>query len=231
MFTGRNPAALTTLPEMIPVRPKQALTRGMFKKLLLVLPEPTHGLALTAALTSMNIAEICGLRWRYVNLSNKWETVDGEGLPPFTIAVRWQWAHGEYGTVKRNSRKRTVPMVRMLVSYLTELKKRATFTGPDDPVFVGRTGKPADQHNEFSRKLKPIAESLGMPWVGWHTFRRTHTTLADQHAMSMSDRMAMMGHGSAAMTMHYTDEDMERRRQVLEQIAETLTALDTETLQ
>jgi integrase len=90
MFTGRNPAALATVPEMIPVRAKQALTPAMVKKLLRVLPEPTHGLALTTALTSMNIAEVCGLRWKYVNPSKEWETVDGEGLPPFTIAVRWQ---------------------------------------------------------------------------------------------------------------------------------------------
>jgi hypothetical protein len=49
--------------------------------------------------------------------------------------------------------------------------------------------------------------------------------------MSMTDRIAMIGHGSTAMTMRYTDEDLERRRQVLEKIAEALTSVDTETLQ
>ena len=42
--------------------------------------------------------------------------------------------------------------------------------------------------------------------------------------MSQSDRMAMMGHDSAAMTMHYTVEDLDRRRRVLEQIAQRLTS-------
>jgi hypothetical protein len=231
MFTGRNPAKLLDLPEMVPVRKKQALTLPGYRKLLGKLPEPAHGLAFTATVTTMNIAEACGTRWEYVNLTDKWESVNGEGLPPYTLAVRWQWSNGEYGTVKRKKRRRFIPMPRVLVIYLTELKKRSKFTGPNDPVFAGRTGKPVDEHNLFNRVLKPIATSLGMPWVGWHTFRRTASTLFDEFAMAMSDRMAMMGHGSAAMTMHYTDEDLERRRQVLDKIAEALTSVDTETLQ
>jgi len=219
MFTGKNPAALVTLPELVAVRPKHALTLPAFQSVLSALPEPAYGLAFTSTLTSMNISEICGLKWRYVNLSAEWATVDGEALPPSTIAVRWQWAHGEYGTLKRKSRTRNIPLAGSLVSYLSELKARSKFPGPDDPVFAGRTGKPVDQHNEFNRRLKPITVKLGMPWVGWHTFRRTHTTLADQHAMSMTDRMAMMGHAAATMTAHYTDEDMTRRRAVLERIA------------
>ena len=48
-------------------------------------------MVLFAIVTSMNIAEVCGLQWKRVNLSEQFATVDGESLPPLTIAVR---AHG-----------------------------------------------------------------------------------------------------------------------------------------
>jgi integrase len=96
---------------------------------------------------------------------------------------------------------------------------RENFTGPDDFVLVSRAGTPIDEHNVAARKLKPIGRALGMPWLSWHVFRRTHTTLANQLGMQFGDRMAMMGHSDARMTMLYTAEDMDRRRKVLDEMA------------
>ena len=63
-----------------------------------------------AILTSMNIAEICGLQWKRVNLTDGFVTVDGESLPPLSIAVRRQWYRGEYGAVKAKGRRRNLPI-------------------------------------------------------------------------------------------------------------------------
>jgi len=102
------------------------------------------------------------------------------------------------------------------------MKERKKFAGPDDPVFAARAGKPVDEHNITRRRLKPVGESLTMPWLSWHCFRRTHTTLANELGMAFTDRMAMMGHSEARMTALYTVNDLQRRRTFLDQMAERL---------
>ena len=61
-----------------------------------------------------------------------------------------------------------------------------------------------------------------MPWLSWHCFRRTYTTLSQELGMAFTDRMAMMGHSEARMTALYTMDDLNRRREVLEQMATKL---------
>ncbi len=219
--TGDNPAKLVRLPEMVR-RESHALSFGQAFATLAALKSPAREMVLFAILTSMNIAEICGLQWKRVNLSEQFTTVDGESLPPLTIAVRAQWYRGEYGSVKAKSRRRNLPLPMALRGVLANMKERHNFTASNDPVFAARTGKPVDEHNIARRYLKPVGQSLGMPWLSWHCFRRTHTTLANELGMAFTDRMAMMGHSEARMTALYTAEDLQRRRTVLDQMADRL---------
>jgi len=219
--TGDNPASLVRLPEMVR-REAHALSFDQAIAILSALQSPAREMVLFAVISSMNIAEICGLQWKRVNLGEEFATVDGESLPPLTIAVRAQWYRGEYGSVKAKSRRRNLPIPTLLRGVLSEVKRRPRFTGPDDPVFAARTGRPVDEHNIARRYLKPIGKELGMPWLSWHCFRRTHTTLAHELGMTFTDRMAMMGHSEARMTALYTSDDLNRRRIVLDQLAERL---------
>jgi len=113
---------------------------------------------LFAIVTSMNIAEVCGLQWKRVNLSEQFATVDGESLPPLTIAVRAQWYRGEYGSVKAKSRRRNIPIPLALGCVLASIREQSKFTGSDDPVFAARNGKPIDEHNVARRHLKPVGQ-------------------------------------------------------------------------
>jgi len=219
--TGDNPAKLVRLPEMVR-REAHALSFDQAVAALAALKSPAQEMVLFAILTSMNIAEICGLQWKRINLTEQFTTVDGESLPPLTIAVRRQWYRGEFGSVKAKSRRRNLPIGAVLRGVLAKMKERVQFTGPDDPVFAARTGKPVDEHNIARRHLKPVGESLGMAWLSWHCFRRTHTTLANELGMAFTDRMAMMGHSEARMTALYTADDLQRRRTVLDQMAARL---------
>jgi len=88
--SGNNPAKLVRLPEMIR-RQAHALSFKQVVETLAALKTPAREMVLFAIVTSMNIAEVCGLQWKRVNLSEQFATVDGESLPPLTIAVR---AHG-----------------------------------------------------------------------------------------------------------------------------------------
>lgn len=219
--SGDNPAKLVRLPEMIR-REAHALSFQQAVETLAALKTPAREMVLFAIVTSMNIAEVCGLQWKRVNLSEQFTTVDGESLPPLTIAVRAQWYRGEYGSVKAKSRRRNIPIPLALRCVLVSIKEQSSFTGSDDPIFAARNGKPIDEHNVARRHLKPVGRSLGMPWLSWHCFRRTHTTLANELGMVFTDRMAMMGHSEARMTALYTADDLKRRRAVLDQMADRL---------
>jgi integrase len=220
-LTSDNPAKLVRLPEMVR-RESHALSFDQAVATLEALKSPAREMVLFAILTSMNIAEICGLQWKRVNLTEQFTTVDGESLPPLTIAVRAQWYRGEYGSVKAKSRRRNLPIAVALRGVLLRMKEREKFSGPDDAVFAARTGKPVDEHNIARRHLKTVGVALGMPWLSWHCFRRTHTTLAHELGMAFTDRMAMMGHSEARMTALYTADDLQRRRTVLDRMAERL---------
>ncbi len=153
--TGDNPAKLVRLPEMVR-RESHALSFGQAFATLAALKSPAREMVLFAILTSMNIAEICGLQWKRVNLSEQFTTVDGESLPPLTIAVRAQWYRGEYGSVKAKSRRRNLPLPMALRGVLANMKERHNFTASNDPVFAARTGKPVDEHNMNSVWRSPI---------------------------------------------------------------------------
>jgi integrase len=162
--SGDNPATLVRLPEMVR-KEAHALSFEQAVATLEKLKSPAREMVLFAILTSMNIAEICGLQWKRVNLTDAFTTVDGESLPPLTIAVRAQWYRGEYGSVKAKGRRRNIPIGAALKGVLAQMKERAKFTGPDDPVFAARTGRPVDGHNVARRHPKPVGDSLGMPWL------------------------------------------------------------------
>jgi hypothetical protein len=70
---------------------KHTLTVEQMRLLMSALPSPTSEMIHLSVLTSMNIAEIYGLQWERGNLTDEWVIVDGEPIPPQSIAVRNQW--------------------------------------------------------------------------------------------------------------------------------------------
>ena len=176
-FPGENPASVVAVPE-ITRKEAHALTLAQVEKVLRAMHYPEKEMALMAILTDMTLAEICGLQWKWVNLTAACSYADGEPIPPLTIAVRKQWYGGELADAGRKRRQRNVPIPPPLLPILIELSRRAAFTAPDDFLLVSRNGTPLIEQDIALRRLKPIGRDLQMPWLSWHVFRRTHTTLA-----------------------------------------------------
>lgn len=247
-FSGRNPAKFVKLPEMTR-KDVRVLTFDELKALLAILKPTARAMVLCASLTSMNIAEVCGLRWKRVNLTDEPVIMDGESLPPRCVAVREQWYRAAFGTVKAKSRRRNLPLPKLLVDALKEIHAGVSGSKvtacpvtdganrlqtaredptrqqptPEDPVFVGREGKPRDQSAMLKRQVRPAAAKIGAPTLGWHDLRRTFATLADQLGMSMGERQALMGHARASQTMAYTHTPSDQALAALERLGEKVT--------
>jgi integrase len=177
-FFGENPTLSVTLPRMLR-KPAYVLTLDELKRILQVARYPEKEIALMATLTRMSIAEICGLQWKYVNASELRRPMDGDWLEARTIAVRMQSCRGEFGPVIA-SRRQDVRLPELLIPALAGLRARTRFSGPNDFIFASRSGSPVSQDNLAIRKLKVIGKALGVPWLSWHAFRRTHEHLYAQ---------------------------------------------------
>ena len=220
-FTGPNPAKLVKLPEMVRAT-LHALSFQQVVALLPLLARVVRLMVFLAVMTSMNVAEICGLKWKRVNLTAEPIIMDDELLLPFTAGVREQWYKGEWGSVKKKARRRAVPLPQWVVEELRELRNREKWVGPEDPIFAGRDGKPLCENAIVKRHLKPAGLKLGMPWLAWHDLRRTFATLADEEKISIGERKELMGHSRAEMTLYYTHTPTDQARVVLERLAERI---------
>ena len=79
-----NPAASVVLPRLLP-RADYSLTLAQLRAVLRAMVYPEREVVLLTVLTDMNLAEICGLPWKYVNLFSSSRMVENELIPP-----RWQ---------------------------------------------------------------------------------------------------------------------------------------------
>lgn len=201
-YFGELPTQAVRLPAM-QRKVVYALTWGQVCQLANVLPEPCATLIIFLALTGLRIGEAMGLRWKRVNLTQAPVIVDMEVIPPMSLLVRENYVLGNYQTLKTGTSYRTVPIPEWFAGRMVALIPIGSTS--TEAVFANSSMKaPIDQHNLAARVLKPAARALKMPWVSWHCLRRTNATLADQAGLTMSERQKMLGHASAAMTMHYT---------------------------
>jgi integrase len=187
VFSGKNPATLVTLPVMAR-KEAYSLSLDQLRDVIRLMRYPEREIALVAILTEMSVAEICGLKWKYVNFSDGRRSVDGEWLFPRTIAIRNQSYRAKLFSVME-VRQRNVPIPDLLCSAFRDLRSRPRFTGPEDFALASRNGTPISQDNLAARRLKAIGRSVGMPWLSWLVFHRTHVALTSQFGTHLQDEL------------------------------------------
>lgn len=191
-FHGSNPASQVAVPGMSR-KEAHMLSLPQLKAVLELMRYPEREMTLLAIVTGMNVAEICGLQWKHVNLSALDQEVNGETIRPRTIAVRKQWYRGELNSVKIG-RTRDVSIPDLIYPVLTTLSQRARFTDREDFVLVSEAGTPVNETNIASRRLKSVGQELGMPWLSWHVFRRTRKDYLHRFGVRFVDRLASVLH-------------------------------------
>jgi integrase len=219
-FSGDNPGERVRLPE-VHVPERLAYSFAQAQAVIEALPSPVREMVFLSMTTSLNVAELCGLRRMRLNLTDSAIFSAGEAIPPYSALVRENYYRNRWGTVKSKKRRRTVGLPDFVVETLQQLLAAAKFDKPNDPVFTSRNGTPIDAHNTNSRIFKKVSAQLGIP-VTWHIFRHSAATFMNAMDMPLADREKMMGHANADMTMHYTHADVERRRKYQNQITERL---------
>jgi integrase len=209
-FAGDNPAQLVKLPEVMTAEKYAysfAEAQTVLERLRGMAKRQERLMALLSLTTSLNVAELCGLRWKRVNLADAVVQSGGETIPPYSLLVREDFYRGKWGTTKTKRRRRTIGIPDELIPELVALKAASPFHRPEDVVFASTKGTPIDAHNVNNRIFRPLSVDLGFP-VTWHIFRHSASTFCEHLEMPMGDREKLMGHAKCAVQPQRLDEDL-----------------------
>jgi integrase len=190
-FAADNPATGVDLPEKKAVREKHVLLPEQIPPLLEALEEPARTMVLVGVLTGLRVGEILGLLWRDVDFNS------GE------IRVEQACYRGLIGTPKTKNSRRTLPMPESLKDELKRLREK-TASG-EHLVFQTRDTNLLHQH------LKPVGRKLGLPWLNWHTLRRTHATPFQQAGGTLREAQAQLGHSRCPLPSKFTQSRCRKR--------------------
>jgi integrase len=186
-----NPMRETMLPKNgKPMAEGRAYTLREIQAMLDVLKEPARTVVLVAALTGLRMSEIRGLRW---------EDFDGE-----TIQVKRSVWRTIVGETKTPGSAASIPVLPVLAKAL-ELHHE-TNHGPY--IFSGGTSRPLVLANLTRRNIAPKLEAKGIPWEGWHGFRRGLASTL--YGLGVHDKVIqqILRHASVEVTRkHYIKTD------------------------
>src|SRR5881227_3586854 len=91
-------------------------------------------------------------------------------------------------------------------------ESRAIAPESHDLVFTSLTGTALADGNLFRRVLRPVAEEVGAPWAGFHTFRHTCASMLFRRGANAVQVQRWLGHHSPAFTLatyvHLLEDDL-----------------------
>jgi integrase len=186
-FFRENPAEHMALPAM-KRREAHSLSLKQAEEVLKRMHYPEREMAVLAMLTDLSIAEVCGLKWIHINLTDTLVTREGIRIPPRSIAIRNQLYRGVLSPVQA-FRVRECPISLLLLSFLRSLSVAKPGSWQDF-VLTTKSGKPINQINLAARRLKRIGAQLNMPWISWQVFRRTRQIILQQYERRAEDHLS-----------------------------------------
>jgi len=125
------------------------------------------------------------------------------------LMVREQVYEGERKRLKSKSGRRNLPLSPGLAERL-RVHRRDHFTGEKKPVFTTATGEGLSRPNVANRVLSPAAKAPGLivdrdgvevPWVSFHTFRRTWASLLFENGRNVKQVSEWWGHADPSFTL------------------------------
>ncbi len=189
----------------------RTLTPVEFKALVGQLGEPYKTMVVTITCLGLRVCELLALRWG---------DIDFESL---TVSIQQSIVAGEVNPTKTEASEGTLPLDPDLAETLLQHKGQATYTADTDYVFAGDTGKPRWKDSILADYLKPAAARAKIGIVGWHTFRRTYSTLLHAFGTAPVVQKELLRHADIRTTLDlYTRAVSEDKRTASSKVAHAL---------
>jgi integrase len=157
-YDGFNPVQGAMIPGKAR-EPEETYAYNMVQilRILQILPLLPKAVVATASLAGLREGELRGLEW---------PDYTGEAL-----AVNRSVWKGVVNRPKTRTSRQPVPVIPKLANLLDEY--RASMGDPTTgAMFHNGSGESMDMDKLAQRVIRPAVEAIGLPWFGWHGFRR-----------------------------------------------------------
>jgi integrase len=189
IFSGDNPMTEVHLPPVVR-KASPAFSLVEAKAIFRMMEYPERQIALIIFNTTMNVSEVCGLQWCYVNPTLRASYVDGEIVPPRSILVKYQRTSSGFMRVSAD-RIRVINISTPLLDLLTTLRRERRRRGPDDFLFANRLGTPFSPASIHASRLKPIGRQFGISF-SWHTLKEVHDVFLQDLYSKLNSELAAL---------------------------------------
>lgn len=215
-FLVRNPCELVDPPKWQP-KPMRTLTKGEAQVFLEAASSSLYyPVYYTAISTGLRQAELCGLRWRDLELDSRELSVKQVLYKRRGIC--------ETKEPKTKSSRRTIKLTDKLADYLKEYRAEreslylhlgGELLALDSFVF-SLLEEPCDP-SMLSHDFAKIAKGAGIKGVCFHTLRHTFASLSFDQGVPAKVVSEMLGHASVAFTLQtYVHPDKKTQKEAME---------------
>ena len=203
-WLDKNPVAMVRVSSKRLRRP-DVLTAEEFRSLLAALPDRERLMGTLCATTGMRIGEVLGLKWQDIHFDSR------------TADVLRSFSDGAIGPCKTEISEQPVPLDDIVFEELRSWHPVCGYPKLEDWVFAsdynfGKT--PLWPDSLRVKVLQPSARKVGISKkIGWHTFRRTYSSLLAATGDDVKVVQELMRHAKISTTMEvYAQAGMEKKR-------------------
>ena len=202
-FIDRNPITGPVKGSGVRVSSKRMsipdiLTIEEMQKLISAVPLRERVLIFLDMVTGLRRGELAGLKWEDIDFLN------------LQINVSRSVVEQHVGKCKTEVSQKPVPIDQYIAQDLLEWYRHTPYRAPGDWVFAtdsNRAGKRRGKQPLWLCKIMgyhilPAAKNLGIEKrIGWHTFRRTYSTLLKDNGEDVKVVQELLRHSSTKMTL------------------------------
>src|SRR5437899_2936971 len=148
--------------------------------------------------TGLRRGELAGLRWEDVNFAD------------LTIWARRSVVDNVVGPVKTETSQKPIPVDPFIAEDLMRWKGISSYPSPEQYVFAtdsprageNRGRQPLCLATVMRHYIQPAAKRVGIiKRIGWHTFRRSYSTLLHKNGEVVKVVQELLRHGSSKVTL------------------------------
>lgn len=193
------------------------------------MPEPAAFGIIFTLFTGVRIGELCGLRWKNVNLEQKAFRVceTRNRLPNFDDLIPTSTSVRTVQSVKTDNSFRVVYMMDELChdmkSYKTiqdAIHQQYPGYNPEGYVFCQENGSPYEPRT-YQDLFKRCVRRAGIPDANFHALRHTFATRALEHGMDVVTLSRILGHANPSITLDkYGHAQEEQKKRSINQMGD-----------
>ncbi len=205
----RNPIELVKVKGTSKRQKKpQIIDPEKLQELVDVLREPYKTMVIVAMCTGLRVSEVLALRWEFIDFKTG------------SMMVQQGAVHGRIGKVKTEASQDEVPLDPAFADVLLQWKGDRT----EGLVFPSPVTGHCYHASILQRQvLKPKGEQVGIPRLGWHTFRHTYRSLLDETGAPIGVQQKLMRHSNVATTMnHYGRATLRAKQEANSKVVQML---------